>query len=133
MTEDEVADAYTRYGPLVHRRCRRILRDDAAAEDALQEVFLRLWRYGDAFRAADSKLAWLYRVAERCAFDILDRRNRRGEVPAADGAAGVATPAPVEEWDLVARFLGGFDDRVRSVAILHYLDGHTQEAIAAAT
>ena len=79
MTEEEVADAYRRYGSLVLRRCRRILRDDAAGEDALQEVFVRLMRYGDAFHQAESKVLWLYRVADRCCFDLLARRGARAE------------------------------------------------------
>src|SRR5438105_4321088 len=89
MTESEVAEAYRRFGHLVLARCRRILRDDAGAEDALQEVLVRLWRYGDGFRAADSKVAWLYRVAERVCFDQLSRRRARAEsvLDAATGAA----------------------------------------------
>ena len=65
MTREDLADLYRRFGPLVLNRCRRVLRDDAAAEDVLQDVFLRIWRYQDSFARADSKVAWLYRVADR--------------------------------------------------------------------
>src|SRR5258707_4691354 len=115
MTHDEVAHAYRQYGPLVLRRCRRILRGDGAAEDMLQEVFVRLWRYGEAFAAADSKLLWLYRVADRCCFDQLSRRSTRVEVPIDDG-----TDAPdpargdwqtLEDPEIVLRLLNRFDDR----------------------
>src|SRR5262245_35863165 len=71
MTHEEIEHAYRQYGHLVLRRCQRILRGAPAAEDVLQEVFVRLWRYGDAYRAAESKLPWLYRVADRCCFDHL--------------------------------------------------------------
>src|SRR3954471_861707 len=122
MTHDEVAEAYRKYGHLVLRRCQRILRGDGAAEDALQEVFVRLWRYGDAFRAADAKLLWLYRVADRCCFDQLSRRSARAEVPLdesahpADTARGGAQA--LEDRDIVLRFLSRFDDRVKQVAVL---------------
>jgi RNA polymerase sigma-70 factor (ECF subfamily) len=134
MTEDEVSRAYTRFGPLVYRRCRRILRDEAAAEDAVQETFVRLWRFGDGFQAADSKLAWLYRVAERCCFDRLARRpaGREVELGDQDGAAPSALAA-LEDAEVVLRFLGRFDDRVKQVALLHYLDGQTLEEIAQQT
>ena len=136
MTHEEVAEAYRRYGSLVLRRCRRILRDDAAGEDALQEVFVRLLKYGDAFRRADSKVLWLYRVADRCCFDLLARRASRresellGESPAQGMQAG---QAEVEDRDVVMRFLSSFDDRVKQVAVLYYLDEMTQEEIAIAT
>src|SRR5262252_3991385 len=117
MTEEEVADAYRRYGSLVLRRCRRILRDDAAGEDALQEVFVRLMRYGHAFHKAESKVLWLYRVADRCCFDLLARRG---------------APA-LEDREVILRFLASFDERLKQVAVLHYLDEMTQEEIAAAT
>jgi len=133
MTEDEVTKAYARFGPLVFRRCRRILRDEAAAEDAVQETFVRLWRYGDGFQAADSKLAWLYRVAERCCFDRLARRpaGREVELGERDGATPALTA--LEDAEVVLRFLDRFDDRVKQVALLHYLDGETQEEIARQT
>lgn len=59
MTEDELTRASLTYGHLVLRRCRRLLRDCASAEDAAQETFLRLWRHGDAFALTDSKVARL--------------------------------------------------------------------------
>jgi RNA polymerase sigma-70 factor (ECF subfamily) len=137
MTHDEIADAYRQYGHLVLRRCRRIVRRDDAAEDALQEVFVRLWRYGDAFRAAESKVAWLYRVADRCCFDVLARDRTRREVSldgtAAETLSEGGDARALEDGELVLRFLERFDDRMRELAVLHYLDGMTQEEIATAT
>ena len=75
LRSDEVSNIYERYGALMRRRCRRILRDDALADDALQEAFVNLIRYGAQFRAADAKLRWLYRIVDRCCFGQLDRRR----------------------------------------------------------
>jgi RNA polymerase sigma-70 factor (ECF subfamily) len=136
MTHSEVAEAYRKYGHLVLRRCRAILRDDdAAAADMLQETFVRLWRYGDAFRAAEAKLSWLHRVAERCCFDLLAQRGSRAEEPleTAGERPAVAHGDALEDRQLVLRFLERFDDLVKQVAVLHYLDEMTQEEIAAAT
>jgi RNA polymerase sigma-70 factor, ECF subfamily len=137
MRDEEVAEAYRRYGPLVLRRCRRILRDRAAGEDALQEVFVRLMRYGRAFQQAESKVLWLYRVADRCCFDLLARRTARskglpleqlGEEAWQQSGAGA-----LEDREVILHFLASFDDRLKQVAILHYLDEMTQEEIASAT
>ncbi len=137
MTDAEVGEAYRRYGSLVLRRCQRILRDRAAAEDALQDVFVRLWRYGNAFREAESKVLWLYRVAERCCFDRLERRGARAEISLGDQSVGLVDKSSygksVEDREVVMCFLDRFDDRVKQVAVLHYLDEMTQEEIAAAT
>ncbi|MBI5545193.1 MAG: sigma-70 family RNA polymerase sigma factor [Deltaproteobacteria bacterium] len=131
-----MADAYALYGPLVMRRCRRLLREEAAADDAAQEVFLRLWKYGASFREAESKLAWLYRVAERCCFDCAKRRERRAEAPldeTADRPEPRAGAQAVDDWSVVVRYLGRLDQRMRQVAVLHYLDEMNQLEIAAAT
>jgi len=136
MTDDEITDAYRQYGHLVARRCKRIMRYDDVAEDALQEVFVRLWRYGEAFRAAESKVAWLYRVADRCCFDLLAVDRKRQEVPFEEGhqpVDGGREAARAEDGEIVLRFLERFDDRVKQVAVHHYLDGMTQEEIAVAT
>jgi RNA polymerase sigma-70 factor (ECF subfamily) len=131
MTEDQLADAYRRYGSLVVGRCRRILRDPAAAEDALQETFVRLWCHADGFIAAESKVAWLYRVAERCCFDQLARRRHVGE-PRAEPTTADSGRA-LEDREIILRFLYRLDERVQKVAVLHYLDEMTQDEIAAAT
>lgn len=137
MTEEEVAEAYRRYGPLVLRRCRRILRDRCGGEDALQEVFVRLMRYGHAFQQAESKVLWLYRVADRCCFDLLARRAARSgafsfEAGGAEPSHASGTGA-LEDREVILHFLASFDDRLKQVALHHYLDEMTQEEIAAAT
>jgi RNA polymerase sigma-70 factor (ECF subfamily) len=137
MTHEEVSEAYRQFGHLVVRRCRRILREEHAAEDALQEVFVRLWRYGDAFKAADSKVLWLYRVADRCCFDQLSRRGSRAETPLDQAkevpVVGAGHGQTLEDRDVVLRFLDRFDDRLKQIAVFHFLDEMTQEDIAIAT
>lgn len=63
---------------------RRILGDDAEAEDMAQEVFLRLWRHGAKFDAGRAKLStWLYRIAVNLCIDRLRgrRETSSNEVP----------------------------------------------------
>jgi RNA polymerase sigma-70 factor (ECF subfamily) len=140
VTERDVAQAFERYGHLVLRRCRRIVRDSALAEDAMQETFYRLWRYGDSFLVAESKLAWLSRVSDRCCFDALaQRRNLERaieaclatDVGARQARAGADTS--LAERQEALRMLGRFDARVQQVAVLHYVGDMTQEEIAEAT
>ena len=136
MAPEEITEAYVKYGPYVLRRCRRILGSEAAAQDALQEAFMRLVRRADLFAGAESKLAWLYRVAERCCFDQLSRPATRASRPIAELRTGEpwdhSSAMQAEDRDMVLKFLGGLDDKLRQVAVLHYLDEMGQEEIARA-
>ena len=48
--------------PRAFRTACLLLRSAPDAEDAVQEAFLRVWRFRDAIPAADGRQAWLYRV-----------------------------------------------------------------------
>ncbi len=133
LTEIELADAYRMHGHLVLMRCRAILRDAAAADDALQEVFVRLMRYGDGLARATSPLRWLYRVADRVCFDMLGKSKRTRELAQRAAAEPAYPSAPGEDVaarDAVMQLLGGEDDRTRQIAVLHYLDGMPQGQVA---
>jgi RNA polymerase sigma-70 factor (ECF subfamily) len=130
----EAARAYQKYGALVLRRCRRILRHEQSAQDAMQEVFFRLLRYGRSYRAAESQIGWLYRVAERCCLNEL--RRRRGHGPLAAEPAhevALAHASQPESREVVTRFLDRFETRVQKVAIMHFVEEMTHDEIAAHT
>lgn len=132
-TERQLAQVYDHYGHLVLRRCRSILRDDAEAQDAMHDVFVRAIRYERSFDGADSRLRWLYRAAERCCFDRLRQRRREVSVMP-DDLARVAqdglSESAGEARDVVIALLGRFEPKVQQVAVLYYLDGLKQEEIA---
>ncbi len=133
MNKDELAGLYQRYGSLVLRRCRAILRDEAEAQDALQDVFVRALRYNRSLARTESPLGWLYRTGERCCFDRLRKKGREVTVmPAVLGQIaqeGLPNGAG-EAREVVLAFLGRFDPKVQQVAVLHYLDDLPQEEIA---
>ena len=55
--------------PLLHM-CAMMLRDDAAAEDAVQETFVKAWRALPQFRGACSEKSWLMRIAVNTCRDM---------------------------------------------------------------
>ncbi len=138
LTHAELAESYRRFGTLVLRRSRRYLRDVADAYDVQQEVFFRLWRYGARYREAESKVGFLYRITDRCCFDLLARRGSRREASLEDASPQSLATEPtarsvVEHRDLAERFLSRFDERVQQVAVLHFVEEMTQEEIAGRT
>ncbi len=76
--------------------CLRVLRDRAEAEEALQEVFVKVWTKADRFAVSDlSPISWLVAVARNHSIDRLrTRRERAGDL---DDAAEVVDPTPTPE------------------------------------
>ncbi|MGC4001575.1 MAG: sigma-70 family RNA polymerase sigma factor [Anaeromyxobacter sp.] len=137
MDDAQLTSLYTRYGYLVHRRCRQLLRRSEDAEDALQETFLRIRRLGAAPDDAGATLAWLYTVARRVCFDILEKQRRdpvAGEEQlAALERQGHGDAADADRRALVGAALRQLDGKTRTIGVLHHLDGYTQEEVAERT
>ncbi|MCC6445985.1 MAG: RNA polymerase sigma factor [Armatimonadetes bacterium] len=91
---------FNRYKDGIRRHLIRTLRDEEAAHDLLQEVFLRLWTHADRWDGRGSLKAWLYRIATNLAFNHLRtvrrRRERPLEIPAESGDED--NPAPQPGW-----------------------------------
>jgi RNA polymerase sigma-70 factor (ECF subfamily) len=69
-----------RHNQLLYRTARSILRDDAEAEDALQDAYLQAYRAIDQFRG-DAKLAtWLTRIVINESIARSRKTARRAEV-----------------------------------------------------
>jgi len=74
-----------RYNSLLYRTARGILRDDAEAEEALQDAYLAAYRAMDTFRG-DAKLStWLTRIVANEALGRLRKRRRASPVVSLDG------------------------------------------------
>lgn len=131
MSEPSVTTLYRRYGPLIFIRCRRLLRNDAAAEDATQEVFLRVLRHIERAPEDDEALRWIYRISTNYCLNLL--RDRKQEVPL-ESAPEEPVPdaeAQVLDRDLVLRALAAVPASLRAAAVLHYVDGMEQAKVAA--
>ena len=64
----------TRHAPRVLALAKRMLRDEAEAEDVTQEAMLRLWKNAGAWRQGEAKVStWLYKVASNLCLDRLRR------------------------------------------------------------
>jgi RNA polymerase sigma-70 factor (ECF subfamily) len=68
-----------RHNRRLYRTARAILKDDAAAEDALQEAYIAAYRHLDAFRGEAQVATWLTRIVVNQALQAL-RRTRRERV-----------------------------------------------------
>ncbi|MBO6541055.1 MAG: sigma-70 family RNA polymerase sigma factor [Rhizobiaceae bacterium] len=81
--------------------CLRILNDRAEADEALQEVFVKIWTKADRFAVSDlSPISWLVAVARNHSIDRI--RARRPAADDIDEAMEVADPTPGPEALAVA-------------------------------
>ncbi len=81
--------------------CLRVLQDRAEAEEALQEIYVKIWIKADRFAASDlSPISWLVAVARNHAIDRL--RMRKAPADDIDEAIDIADPAPGPEAHAVA-------------------------------
>jgi RNA polymerase sigma-70 factor (ECF subfamily) len=76
-----MASLFDRYSKVVYSVALRVLRDPAAAEDVLQEVFMQIWRNPDSFVATRGSLGgWLAVVARNRSIDTLRRKRPTEQV-----------------------------------------------------
>lgn len=83
-----------RYQRRLLRLVLRLLRDQAEAEDVVQETFLRAYRALPRFRGDAAFYTWLYRIALNGARNAILRRRQRA---APQGVTPAQLPAPVGE------------------------------------
>lgn len=127
---------YSRHAKTAHGLARRVLRDPALAEDAVQEAFLAAWRQAGSYRAERAKPAcWLLTFVHRRAVDQVRRHQRRSAEPlplealaepSADDQA--VTGMPTRAW--IREGLDRLSVRDRDVLELAYFAGLTQPEIA---
>jgi RNA polymerase sigma-70 factor (ECF subfamily) len=136
MDAFDVTALSLRYGPMVLRRCRHLLRNEDEALDACQDVFLRVLERKEWLEARYPS-SLLYRVATNvCLKRIRDRRRQPDTVDeeslvriASAGESG----AGAEARQLLDRLFRRQPESTRTIAVLHHVDGLTLDQVAEET
>jgi RNA polymerase sigma-70 factor (ECF subfamily) len=119
-------DLYQRTSAKLFGVTLRILRDRSEAEDALQEIYVKIWQRADRYVAGGySPISWLVAVARNHALDRL-----RGRRPTTDDI-DVAVEIPDHQPDPEAAAIGK-GERGRIENCLGQLDGDKAEAVRGA-
>jgi RNA polymerase sigma factor (sigma-70 family) len=127
-----------RHGPMVFGLCRRMLRDEQAAEDALQATFLTLARKAGSVSKRSSIASWLHKVAYRIALRAqADAAKRARHEKALPVLPAVEVPGEAEKKAVGAELRALLDDelnrlpeRYRVPVVLCWLEGKTHEEAA---
>ena len=124
---------YRRYGPMVMRRCRQLLRDEDQALDATQDVFVRLLTRRDRLRD-DAPCSLLYRMATNlCLNRIRDARRRKTTANSTlleQIACWEDAEGQIDARTVLAKLFGQQRESTRTMAVLYYVDGMTLEEVA---
>lgn len=135
---EALGELYEKYKTSVYRTALVITHDEKAAEDILQEAFLRVHTYAHSIDMTVPLGPWLYRVTVNLAYsrarqvkrwlhslqDILDCWT-----PAAQWRP--ETIAEDDEWrQIVQQTIDALPSRHRAVVILHYLEGLSLKEIS---
>lgn len=128
MLAQTVAGLYEAYGPRLYRYAVLLLADRAAAEDALQDVFLQIARALDR-GGFDVTFAYLATTVRNTCYSALRRRRRRSEVaePILEAASPEATE---EERMMIDEALKALPTEQREVVYLKVFEGLTFQEIA---
>lgn len=130
-----LAEAY----PPAYRTACLVLRSPIDAEDAVQDAFLRVWRFRDAIPAGEGRRAWLYRVVVNACLSRVrgDRvwRDRADDDVLAGVPAQADTEHAAEDAELgrcIAAALDRLPEHLRVPVVLRYYSGLAEREIAIA-
>ena len=129
----DVNQLYRDHGPMVLRRCRRMLGNEEAAVDAMHDVFVNVLMHRT--RLDDrAPASLLFRIATNVCLNKIRSAGRRPEVPDGELIERLASAADAEARTLARRMLdslfGDAPESSAAIATLHLLDGRTLQEVA---
>ena len=130
---------YERYAQIIFNLCVRILKDEAEAQDVLQEIFLQIWREAERFDASRASVkTWLFTIARSRSLDRYRSRKTvtsRLEDNAEDQIQQIPGKEDLQSKSVMQQYVGNALNRLspeqRLVLELSYYEGLTQEEISA--
>jgi RNA polymerase sigma-70 factor (ECF subfamily) len=126
---DALGQFYDQHQRMVYRTALVITGDPDAADDLMQDVFLRLYRFADHIDPQRPLEPWLYRMTVNLSYTWI-KRNRRWLRPLEDLAewltGGRQTPHEQvelqDDWDRVQHAVSNLPFPQRVVIVLYYLN-----------
>jgi RNA polymerase sigma-70 factor (ECF subfamily) len=126
----------SRFQERVWRVCYRVMGNAEEAQDAAQEVFVRLFLHRAKFAGRSKYSTWVHGIAVRTCLMIRRSRGRRSK---RENTAGEAALARHERRDVqqqgedtldLAQMLETLDEDERALLLLKYAEGHSYEELA---
>ncbi|MBQ2974694.1 MAG: sigma-70 family RNA polymerase sigma factor [Clostridia bacterium] len=124
--KNDVEKAVEEYADMIFRVCIVILKNEADAQDAVQETFLKYIQKAPRFESGQHEKAWLIKVATNYSRNVLKRKNRYSDTD----LERITENAFSEEASSVLDALRSLPEKYSIVVALHYIDGYKVNEIA---
>jgi RNA polymerase sigma-70 factor (ECF subfamily) len=125
-TDDCVSQIIDRHADMVFRLCIVYLKNKADAEDAFQDIFLKVFEKCPSFNDEEHLKAWLIRCTINHCKNILSSFWRRNSAPMDDVLAAVNS---TDDREMIG-YVMQLPVEYRSVIFLHYFEGYPTKEIA---
>lgn len=124
---------YRKYGPMVLRRCRKLLKNEDRAKDAMQDVFVKILQNKKRlYSTYPSSL--LYVTATNICLNIIRNDKRKPQSAGEEALTTIAGNDDPEKRAITLHFLDRLFSRnehlTKTIAVLHYVDKLTLEETA---
>ncbi|MCQ4086694.1 RNA polymerase sigma factor [Saccharibacillus sp. JS10] len=132
---------YDTYERPVYAFAYRLLNDSMAAEEAVQELFMRIWNNAERYNSSNGKLStWMFALTRNISIDMLRRRSARAAaIPVEDEHLNAILDESSDTEQTVERTLEGervltalqeLGDEQQQVIDLIYYKGLTQQEVS---
>ncbi len=131
--QEAIALIYDRYSAALYGTILRIVRSETVAEDVLQDVLVKVWRYADRYDSRQGRLfTWLINIARNTAIDAYRSKGFRQQAENQGLDIAVNTVGLSDNTDHIGLvdLLNKLDQKNRELIDLAYFQGFTQAEIA---
>jgi RNA polymerase sigma-70 factor (ECF subfamily) len=127
----DVERLYAAYGPAIYARCRRLLKDAVAAEDATQDIFVKLIRHLESAPEEVSAQPWIHRITTNHCFNVLrDAKRRATPVDEIPELVDDDFEDSVVTRNFAERVLANSPETLKTPAMLYHGKGMEQSKVA---
>jgi RNA polymerase sigma-70 factor (ECF subfamily) len=134
------SELFNQYKVMVYRIVCRFLGAAEDADDAVQQIFIELYKSLPGYMGNSKFTTWLYRIAVNVSIQYIRRRKRDSEFDSFNPESHIDTTqntsSVIEKIELkkqIAAALEGIHERKRVVLVLHDMEGLTMEEISGIT
>lgn len=133
MGHVSVETMYSKFGPAIFSRCKRLLKDVTQAEDATQDVFMKILKHIDSAPADEAVLPWIHRITTNHCLNVIRDAKRHAEpVEHVPDVVDDEFEEGMVSRDFASRVLAATPDEFKRPAIMYHARGIEQSKVATA-
>jgi RNA polymerase sigma-70 factor (ECF subfamily) len=125
-----LTEMYERLQPVLYRKCLSMLKDDEAARDAAQEIFVKLSRSAENLRDTTAEEAWAVKAAHHHCLNVMRANGRRDAREDVTSPEDLVTRSPVTARQMGRAVLNRLSQQSQKVAVGRFVEGKELSELA---